>query len=82
MAALEETLVEKLWPLIERKLEREMFSWRWATPEQLGELLGIGAQAVRVRCRNGTLPGKKLEGRWLIDLRALDTALRNGSYHR
>jgi excisionase family DNA binding protein len=72
-----EALIRRLVAEEVRPAERE---WRWRTPEQAGELLGISSAAVRQRVARGQLPATKLEGRLYLDVRDLDLAIRNGSY--
>jgi hypothetical protein len=61
-----------------RRVEHE---WKWRTPDQAGELLGISAAAVRQRVVRGQLPARRLEGRVYLDINDLDLAITNGLYH-
>ena len=79
-AALAETLEPILGRLVRDEIRRADLAWRWRTPEQAGELLGISGAAVRQRVARGQLPATKLEGRLYLDVRDLDLAIRNGSY--
>lgn len=71
--ALRPTIVE----IVREEVERARLDWRWRTPEQLGDLLGVTAAAIRERCRRSQLPALKDEtGHWLIDLEEYDRRLR------
>jgi hypothetical protein len=75
-------LAEALAPLLVRlgELERridELAVPEWQTLEQTAERLATTPGALRWRARHGRLPGAvKDEGRWLVDRRVLDDALR------
>jgi hypothetical protein len=63
-----EALTEALTPLVRRlareEVHRATLQWRWRTPAEAAELLGISAGAVRQRINRGQL----------------DLAIRNGRY--
>jgi hypothetical protein len=67
-----EALVEVIRQIVREEVEEH---WRWLTPEQAGELLGISQEAVVTRLRRDKLPGKRYEGRWYVDRKALDVAI-------
>ena len=77
-------LVAALEPLVSQIVREEVaraeHEWRWRTPAQAGELLGISAAAVRQRVVRGQLPARRLEGRVYLDFNDLDLAIKNGSY--
>ena len=78
---LDEALLRVLTPMVKKMVEEEVaragFEWRWKTPSQAGEVLGISADAVRKRARSGELPATFEEnGRILIDMREYDRRLR------
>ena len=77
-------LAEALEPLVRRLVREEVrraeYEWRWRTPAEAGELLGISAAAIRQRVVRGQLPARKLEGRLYLDVNDLDLAIKNGSY--
>lgn len=77
-------LGDVLEPLVRRLVREEVrragHEWRWRTPAQAGELLGISAAAVRQRVVRGQLPARRLEGRLYLDVNDLDLAIKNGSY--
>ena len=79
-AALAEALEHLLRRLVREEVRRAAHEWRWRTPEQAGELLGISAAAVRQRVVRGQLPARRLEGRVYLDINDLDLAIKNGSY--
>jgi hypothetical protein len=81
IAALAEALESFVRGLVREEVQRADREWRWRTPAQAGELLGISAAAVRQRVVRGQLPATKLEGRLYLDINDLDTAISNGSYH-
>jgi hypothetical protein len=66
--------------LVREEVRRVEHEWRWRTPAQAGQLLGISAAAVRQRVSRGQLPGRRLEGRVYLDINDLDLAIKNGSY--
>jgi hypothetical protein len=66
--------------LVERKAVGPEFGW--VTLERAGELLGITADAVLKRIKRGVIPGdavRKWEGRWYVELKALDRLIRSGA---
>jgi hypothetical protein len=67
-AALSEALELLIRRLVQEEVRRAEHEWRWLTPEQAGELLGISPAAVRQRVVRGQLPAKKLEGRVYLDI--------------
>ncbi len=79
-----EAIAQALEPLVRRivreEVRRAAHDWRWRSPAQAGELLGISAAAVRQRVVRGQLPARKLEGRLYLDINDLDLAIKNGSY--
>jgi excisionase family DNA binding protein len=48
----------------------------WVTLDQAARLLGTTADAVRKRIERGTLPARKFEGRWYIEVAVLDRLIR------
>jgi hypothetical protein len=66
--------------LVREEVRRVAYEWRWRTPVQAGELLGISAAAIRQRVARGQLPATRLEGRLYLDVHDLDLAIKNGSY--
>jgi hypothetical protein len=79
-AALAETLESLVRRVVREETRRHEHEWRWRTPAQAGELLGISAAAVRQRVVRGQLPARRLEGRVYLDINNLDVAIKNGSY--
>jgi hypothetical protein len=79
-AVVEEALETIVRRLVREEVQRADLTWRWRTPEQAGELLGISGAAVRQRVARGQLAARKLEGRLYLDVRDLDLAITNGSY--
>jgi Helix-turn-helix domain len=79
-AALEDVLTLLARRLVQQELRRAERQWRWLTPEQAGELLGISAAAVRQRVLRGQLRARRLEGRLYLDIHDLDDAVANGRY--
>jgi hypothetical protein len=77
-------LAEALEPLVHRivreEVRRKELEWRWRTPVQAGEMLGISAAAVRQRVARGQLVAKRLEGRLYLNVNDLDHAIGNGRY--
>ena len=82
---LVEALVVSITPRMRQVAREEVaragLEWRWRTPEQAGELLGISAEAVRQRVLRGQLPGYRLGGRVYLDIKDLDALIGNGRYH-
>jgi hypothetical protein len=66
--------------LVREEVRRADLTWRWRTPAEAGELLGISAAAVRQRVVRGQLPARRLEGRLYLDINDLSIAITNGSY--
>lgn len=81
VAALLDALLPSLRRIIREEVSRAELAWRWRTPAQAGELLGISAEAVRQRVLRGQLPAAKLEGRIYLDVHDLDAQIGNGRYH-
>lgn len=77
---LEDELRRLLEPLISELVKTELDlrdrQWHWLTAEQVGELLGITAGAVRTRYWRGQLPGRKVEGRLYFDVVDVDRLIR------
>jgi hypothetical protein len=48
----------------------------WVTLDQAAQLLGATADALRKRIERGTLPARKFERRWYIDVAVLDRLIR------
>jgi hypothetical protein len=80
-SALAEALGPTLRRLVREELARARLEWRWRTPEEAGELLGISAAAIRQRVARGHLQARKLEGRLYLDIKDLDSEIENGRYH-
>lgn len=80
-------LVEALAPLVEQvvadELDRRLASLelaRWASLDEAAVHLRTSADVLRKRAAGGRLPGAVKDGsRWLVDLRALDSALAGGT---
>jgi hypothetical protein len=79
-SAVAEAMEPLVREVVREEVRRAEHKWRWRTPAQAGELLGISASAVRQRVLRGQLPARKLEGRLYLDIRDLDLAITNGSY--
>jgi hypothetical protein len=80
MAALAQALEPLVRRVVREEVARASLEWRWRTPEQAGELLGISAAAVRQRVLRGQLTAARLEGRIYLDVQDLDAAIGNGRY--
>lgn len=80
VAALLDTLLPSLRRVVREEVARAGLEWRWRTPKQAGELLGISEEAVRQRVLRGQLPAAKLEGRIYVDVHALDALIGNDRY--
>jgi excisionase family DNA binding protein len=39
----------------------------WLTTEDAADVLGVSANRIRQLCRTGSLPGRRVGGRWLVD---------------
>jgi hypothetical protein len=80
--AVEEAVLDALRPTIEEavrlEVKRQALAWEWRTPKQAGEMLGIGAAAVRQRARLGQLPATRSGGRLYFNVKDLDDAIRHG----
>jgi Helix-turn-helix domain len=48
----------------------------WVTLDQAAQLLGTTADALRKRIERGSLPARKFEGRWYIEVAVLDRLIR------
>jgi hypothetical protein len=48
----------------------------WVTLDHAAQLLGTTADALRKRIERGTLPARKFEGRWFIEVAVLDRLIR------
>jgi hypothetical protein len=80
VAALVGALAPRIRQVVREEVASAKLEWRWRTPEQVGELFGISADAVRQRIYRGQLAASKLDGRLFVDLRALDSQLRLSRY--
>lgn len=80
-------LLEALAPLVEQvvadELDRRLASLelaRWASLDEAAVHLRTSADVLRKRAARGRLPGAVKDGsRWLVDLRALDSALTDAT---
>ena len=79
--ALVAVIAPRIRQVVQEEVARAGLEWRWRTPKQAGELLGISEEAVRQRVRRGQLPGYRLEGRVYLDIKDLDALIGNGRYH-
>ena len=48
------------------------------TPEEVAKMLGLHSNSVYAMLKNGTLPGMKAGGRWLISKKRFDAWLDGG----
>lgn len=78
--ALAQAIAPRIHQIVRKEVLRAELVWRWRTPEQAGELLGISAAAVRQRVLRGQLPAAKYEGRIYLDVHDLDAQIGNGRY--
>lgn len=44
---------------------------RWLTPTEAAEILPQTEQVIRRLLREGRIPGRKVEGRWSVDMKEL-----------
>jgi hypothetical protein len=73
------SLEEYVRQLVDQELERRLIGPVWLTLEEAAEKYRTTPGALRKRAHRGQLPGAaRDEGRWLVDSRALDEALRSG----
>ena len=78
--ALVAVIAPRIRQVVQEEVARAGLEWRWRTPKQAGELLGISAAAVRQRVLRGQLPASKLEGRIYVAVHALDALIGNDRY--
>jgi hypothetical protein len=76
---LDVALIETLRPMVKRmvheEIEKEKLGWRWQSTRRAAETLDMSENAIRKRIGAGSIPARKFEGRWYVDMEALDRQL-------